>query len=79
MSVTWEASLDDLERRLAAQGGRGRRLSPRTQGAYLADARRLAAWLEEHGVAGPRGGRAVGAGGGVPRPGVVGGHPRAGR
>lgn len=53
MSVTWEASLDDLERRLAAQGGRGRRLSPRTQGAYLADARRLAAWLEQHGVAGP--------------------------
>ena len=54
MSVTWEASLDDLERRLAAQGGRGRRLSPRTQAAYLADARRLAAWLAERGVAGPQ-------------------------
>jgi integrase/recombinase XerC len=54
MSTTWEASLDDLERRLAAQGGRGRRLSPRTQAAYLADARRLAAWLAERGVAGPQ-------------------------
>jgi site-specific recombinase XerD len=53
MSVTWSASLDELERRLAAQGGRGRRLSPRTQAAYLADARRLAAWLEAQGVAGP--------------------------
>jgi site-specific recombinase XerD len=53
MSVTWSASLDDLERRLAAQGGRGRRLSPRTQAAYLADARRLAAWLEAQGVTGP--------------------------
>ncbi|HET6689774.1 MAG TPA: tyrosine-type recombinase/integrase [Miltoncostaeaceae bacterium] len=53
MPTTWEASLQDLERRLASQGGRGRRLSPRTQATYLADARRLAAWLEEHGVAGP--------------------------
>ncbi|HTI33772.1 MAG TPA: tyrosine-type recombinase/integrase [Miltoncostaea sp.] len=51
--MTWEASLEDLERRLAAQGGRGRALSVRTQAAYLADARRLAGWLAEHGVAGP--------------------------
>jgi integrase/recombinase XerC len=46
-------SLRDLERRLAAQGGRGRRLSPRTRAAYLKDARRVAGWLRERGVTGP--------------------------
>jgi site-specific recombinase XerD len=51
--MTWEQSLRDLERRLAAQGGRGRRLSPRTRAAYAKDARRVAAWLAEHGVGGP--------------------------
>jgi integrase/recombinase XerC len=48
-----DASLRDLERRLEAQGGRGRRLSPRSRAAYLKDARRVAAWLSERGVAGP--------------------------
>jgi site-specific recombinase XerD len=52
-AVSFEESLRDLEGRLAAQGGRGRRLSPRSQAAYLKDARRVAAWLEEQGVAGP--------------------------
>ena len=48
--VSFDQSLADLEGRLAAQGGRGRRLSPRTRAAYLKDARRVAGWL-----AGPRG------------------------
>ncbi len=52
-ATTWDESLDDLRRRLAAQGGRGRRLSPRTQTAYLKDARRVAAWLADQGLAGP--------------------------
>ena len=51
--VTWEESLRDLEGRLAAQGGRGRRLSPRSRAAYLKDARRVAGWLADQGVAGP--------------------------
>jgi len=53
MSVSFDESLRDLERRLAAQGGRGRRLSPRSRTAYLKDARRVARWLSEQGVAGP--------------------------
>ena len=53
MAITWDESLHDLERRLAAQGGRGRRLSARTRTAYLADARRVAGWLADHGVSGP--------------------------
>lgn len=53
MAITWDESLSDLERRLAAQGGRGRRLSARTRTAYLADARRVAGWLADHGVSGP--------------------------
>jgi site-specific recombinase XerD len=52
-AVSFAESLADLERRLAAQGGRGRRLSPRTRAAYLKDARRVSAWLAERGVAGP--------------------------
>ena len=51
--VSFEESLGDLEGRLAAQGGRGRRLSPRSRAAYLKDARRVAGWLAEQGVAGP--------------------------
>jgi integrase/recombinase XerC len=51
--MTWEESLAELDRRLAAQGGRGRRLSARTRAAYAKDARRVAAWLAEQGVAGP--------------------------
>ena len=51
--VSFDESLADLERRLAAQGGRGRRLSPRTRAAYLKDARRVAGWLAGHGVEGP--------------------------
>ncbi len=54
MPVTWDDSLDDLARRLASQGGRSAALSPRTQAAYLKDARRVAAWLQERGVAGPQ-------------------------
>jgi integrase/recombinase XerC len=53
MTASFDASLRDLERRLAAQGGRGRRLSPRSRAAYLKDARRVAQWLSEQGVAGP--------------------------
>lgn len=51
--TTWDESLADLERRLAEQGGRGRRLAPRTRAAYLKDARLVAAWMRERGVAGP--------------------------
>jgi site-specific recombinase XerD len=50
---SWDESLRDLEQRLSEQGGRGRRLSPRTRAAYLKDARRVAGWLAERGVAGP--------------------------
>jgi integrase/recombinase XerC len=53
MTPDLDASLRDLERRLADQGGRGRRLSPRSRAAYLKDARRVAEWLSERGVAGP--------------------------
>lgn len=53
MATTWDESLDDLRHRLAAQGGRGRRLSPRTQVAYLKDARRVAGWLATQGLDGP--------------------------
>ncbi len=52
--MTWDESLEDLRMRLAAQGGRGRRLSPRTQTAYLKDARRVADWLATRGVDGPQ-------------------------
>lgn len=54
VTTTWDASLADLEQRLARQGGRGRVLSPRTRTAYLKDARRVAAWLEGRGVGGPQ-------------------------
>lgn len=53
MSVTWDQSLDALAGRLAAQGARARRLSARTQAAYLKDARRVAAWLDRNGLTGP--------------------------
>lgn len=53
MATTWDQSLDALAGRLAAQGGRARALSPRTQAAYLKDARRVAGWLAERGLAGP--------------------------
>lgn len=53
MAATWDESLDDLERRLAEQGGRGRLLSGRTRVAYLKDARRVAEWLSTRGPAGP--------------------------
>lgn len=49
----WDQSLDDLRDRLAQQGGRAAVLSQRTQRAYLKDARMLAAWLQDHGVAAP--------------------------
>ena len=49
----WEQSLRDLADRLARQGGRARPLSARSQAAYLKDARLLARWLREHGVAAP--------------------------
>jgi integrase/recombinase XerC len=51
--VTWDDSLADLARRLERQGGRATRLAPRTRAAYLKDARRVAAWLSGHGLAGP--------------------------
>lgn len=51
--VTWDESLSDLETRLSAQGGRARPLAPRTRSTYLGDARRVAGWLREQGVAGP--------------------------
>ena len=53
MTVSWQESLDDLERRLAVQGGRARRLAPRTRATYLGDARRVAGWLEQRGLTGP--------------------------
>ena len=49
----WDESLAALDERLAAQGGRGRALAPRTRAAYLKDARRVAGWLAAQGVAGP--------------------------
>jgi site-specific recombinase XerD len=49
----WEESLRDLADRLAHQGGRARPLAARSQVAYLRDARLLARWLREHGVASP--------------------------
>jgi len=49
----WDESLRDLAGRLARQGGRARPLSPRSQAAYLRDARLLAGWLRAHGVAAP--------------------------
>ena len=51
--TTWDQSLRDLDERLAAQGGRGRRLGPRTRAAYAKDARQVARWLSERGLAGP--------------------------
>jgi len=53
MSVTWGQSLDELAARLSAQGGRGQRLSERSQAAYLKDARRVAEWLGANGLTGP--------------------------
>ena len=49
----WDRSVEDLRERLARQGGRRRALAPRTRQAYVADARLVAAWLREQGVAGP--------------------------
>ncbi len=51
--TTWESSLADMSRRLARQGGRAAGLAPATRRAYVKDARILARWLDEHGVAGP--------------------------
>jgi integrase/recombinase XerC len=51
--TTWDESLRELDERLAAQGGRGRRLGPRTREAYAKDARQVAGWLSERGVPGP--------------------------
>lgn len=53
MTVTWQESLADLETRLSVQGGRARRLAPRTRATYVGDARRVARWLEQQGVPGP--------------------------
>lgn len=53
MHSAWDLSLDDFAVRLARQGGRRRALAPRTQTAYLSDARRVAAWLHGQGVTGP--------------------------
>ena len=50
---TWDASLAELAARLGRQGGRRRELAPRTRDAYLSDCRRVARWLDAHGVAGP--------------------------
>jgi len=49
----FEESLAEFAARLAAQGGRGRALAPRTRTAYLKDARLVAAWLAERGIEGP--------------------------
>lgn len=51
--VSWQASLVDMARRLGRQGSRSAGLAPATRRAYLKDARMLAGWLSEHGVAGP--------------------------
>lgn len=53
MPNAWDTSLDDFATRLGRQGGRPRALAPRTQTAYLSDARRVAVWLQGQGVAGP--------------------------
>ena len=53
MGTAFSDSLDDLADRLARGGVRGRPLAPATRRAYLKDARLLAAWLEDAGVAGP--------------------------
>ncbi|MEQ9335912.1 MAG: tyrosine-type recombinase/integrase [Miltoncostaeaceae bacterium] len=51
--LTWQQSLRDLEDRLSRQGGRSRRLAPRTRATYLGDVRRVAGWLAERGLSGP--------------------------
>lgn len=51
--LTWQQSLRDLEDRLSRQGGRSRRLAPRTRSTYLGDVRRVAGWLAEQGLSGP--------------------------
>lgn len=51
--MSFEQSLAAFAQRLAAQGGRARALAPGTQAAYLKDARRVAGWLAQRGVAGP--------------------------
>jgi integrase/recombinase XerC len=53
MRDSWDLSLDDFAGRLERQGGRRRALAPRTQTAYLSDARRVAVWLRAQGVTGP--------------------------
>ena len=53
MPDSWDLSLDEFAGRLAQQGGRRRALVPRTQVAYLSDARRVAIWLRGQGVDGP--------------------------
>ncbi|MDN5933859.1 MAG: tyrosine-type recombinase/integrase [Pseudonocardia sp.] len=51
--TTWPQSLAEYRARLARQGSRAAPLSARTQVSYLADVRRVAGWLTDHGVAGP--------------------------
>jgi integrase/recombinase XerC len=51
--VDFDASLRAFAERLSAQGGRGRPLAAGSRAAYLKDARLVAGWLADQGVAGP--------------------------
>ena len=50
---SWSEALDRFGERLQSHGGRARKLSLPSRRAYLKDARQVAGWLEESGVAGP--------------------------
>ncbi len=49
----WDRSLESLAERLSRQGSRRRALADRSRAAYVDDARRLARWLADAGLAGP--------------------------
>jgi site-specific recombinase XerD len=49
----WHDALQHFAEYLARQGGRARSLAASTQQAYLKDARRVAVWLADHGIAEP--------------------------
>lgn len=49
----WDRSLAEFAGRLERQGARKRELAPRTQEQYLADCRRVARWMDMHGIHDP--------------------------
>lgn len=51
----WDQSLAEYSRRLEHQGTRRRELAPRTRAQYLGDCRRVARWMDAHGIDRPEG------------------------